>query len=133
MAEALQVASFLACIALVVLVACVIPILFQARRQLEHLTLAVQESKAKLDLLADDSQVLVRHVSHLAKRANQQLDGMDHVVQTVERWVGRADQLVNEVGLAIEPPVLSAVHKMSLVRAGMNGFMQVLLRGNHSN
>ena len=130
--EALQVALFAACAALVLLVACVVPILFQAHRRLEQLALAAGRSRAKLDLLADDSHELVRNLSRLADRATLQLDEIDSVVQTAKRWMGRADLLENAVGSTVEPPVFSAVRSMSLVRAGMNGFLRVLLHRKNS-
>ena len=130
LSAALQVALFLASIALIVLVACLIPTAFQARRHLEQLVLTVQQLKAKLEVLVEDSRELVRNVNDLSKRANQQMDDVHQVLRTVHHWTERADRLVNEVGSAIEPPVFSAVRNMNLLRTGVTGFLQALLHRN---
>jgi uncharacterized protein YoxC len=133
MSDALQVAMFVACASLTVLVACVLPIVFQARRRLRRLLLAVEQFKAELDPLVGETRELVQSVHNLGKQANRQLGDLHNVVRTVGNWAERADDLVNEVGSAIEPPVLTAVRNISIVRAGMNGFMRVLFHGNNSN
>ena len=131
MSAALQVALFLASIAFIVLVICLIPTAFQARRQLEHLVHTVGQMKVELGVLVADSRELVRNANDLSKRANQQMDDVNQVVRTVHRWTERADRLVNEVGSAVEPPVFAAVRNMNLFRTGVTGFLQALLHRNH--
>jgi hypothetical protein len=63
---------------------------------------------------------------------DQQLNDMDDVIATVGRWTGGGSP-GGEVGSAIEPPLFSAVRNVSLLRAGVNGFLQVLSHRNHSN
>ena len=133
MSTALQVALFVASVAFTVLVICLIPIVFQARRKVEQLVITAGELKEKLQALVEDSHEMVRNVTELSKRANEELDEVSHVVGTVRQWTERADQLVNEVGSAIEPPVPSIVRNMNLFRTGVSTFLQVLLHRNQHN
>jgi uncharacterized protein YoxC len=127
MSAALQVILFLASLAFIVLVGCIIFIAFQVLRQLQHLVLTVEQLKANMQVLLEDSRELVRNVNELAKRANQQMDDMGKVVRTVQQWTERGDRLVNEVGSAIEPPVFSLVQNLNLLRAAVTTFLKVLL------
>jgi len=133
MSDALQVAVFVACAALTVLVACLLPIIFQTRRRLGHVLRSVEQLKTELDPLVGETRELVRGVHNVGNQVNQQLSELHSVVHTIENWAVRVDHLMDEVGSAIEPPVLTAVRNISIVRAGVNGFFHVLLRGNHSN
>jgi uncharacterized protein YoxC len=133
MSAALQVALFVASLAFIVLVVCLIPIVFQARRKLEQLLAATEELKEKARALVEDSHEMVRNVTDLSKRANEELDEVGRVVQTVHQWTERADRLVNEVGSVIEPPVHSALRNMNLFRTGVTTFLQVLLHRNQHN
>ena len=126
MSTALQVALFLAALAIVALVVCVIPLVLQARRSLEHLALTMQELKANMQVLMQDSRELVRSVNELAQRANRQLDEAGHVVRTVRQWTDRADRIVNEVGAVLEPPVFGLVHTLNLFRTGLTAGLQAL-------
>ena len=133
MSAALQVALFVASVAFIVLVACLIPIAFQMRRKLEQLVIAAEELKGKAQALVEDSHEMVRNVTELSKRANEELDEVSRVVQTARQWTERVDRLVNEVGSAIEPPVHSMVRNMNLFRTGVTTFLQVLLHRNQHN
>ena len=55
MSAALQVALFVASVAFIVLVVCLIPIAFQMRRKLEQLVIAAEELKEKSQALVEDS------------------------------------------------------------------------------
>ena len=129
----LQAALFLASVAVIVLVACLIPFAFQARWQLQKLVLTAEQLKANLDGLVHDSGELVRNLDSLATRAGQQLDEVNQVVRTVHQWIQRADRLVNGVGAVIEPPVFSLSRKLSLFSVGASAFIRTLLRRNHHN
>jgi uncharacterized protein YoxC len=133
MSAALQVASFVASLAIVVLVVCLIPIIFQARRQLEQLVITAGELKEKALALVQDSHEMVQKVSELSKRANGELDEVSCMVQTARQWTERVDRLVNEVESAIEPPVHSVVRNISLFRTGVTTFLQVLSHRNQHN
>jgi uncharacterized protein YoxC len=133
MCTALQVALFVASVAFTVLVICLIPIVFQARRKLEQLVITAGELKEKVQVLVEDSHEMVRNVTQLSKRANEELDEVSRVVQTTRQWADRVDQLVNEVGSAIEPPVHSLVRNMNLFRTGIATFLQFLSHRNQHN
>lgn len=133
MSTALQVAVFVASLAFIVLAVCIIPVAFHLRRKLEQLVNTAGELKEKLQVLVEDSHEMVRNVTELSKRANQQLDEVSRVVHTARQWTERADQLVNEIGSAIEPPVHSLVRNMNLVRTGIATFLQVLSHRNQHN
>ena len=133
MTAAVQAALFVASLAFIALVGCLIPILFQAQRKLEQLVITHGELKEKLQVLVEDSHKMVRNVTELSQRVTEELDEVSRMVQTARRWTERVDRLVNEVGSAIEPPVHSAVRSMNLFRTGVTTFLQVLLHRNHHN
>ena len=126
----LQVALFLASLAFIVLVACLIPMAFEAKRHLEQMAIAVGQLKTDVNVLVHDSREFVQNVNALATRANQQMDDVHQVVRTVRQWTERADRLVSEVGTAIEPPVFSLVRNVNLVRVGVTSFLGALLTRN---
>jgi len=126
MSTALQVALFVASVLFILLAVCMMPIAFLAWRQLAHLAIIAGQMKADLYLLLQESRELVRNVNDLSKRANQQMDDVNKVVHIVEHWTERVDRIANEVSLAIEPPVLSVVRNMNLLRAGVSVFLRVL-------
>ena len=133
MSTALQVALFVAALTFIVLAICIIPVAFHLRRKLEQLVITHGQLKEKLQVLVDDSHEMVRNVTELSKRANEQLDEVSRVVQTTRQWTERVNRLVNEVGSAIEPPVHSLVRNMNLFRTGFATFLQVLSHRNQHN
>jgi len=127
MSAILEISFILASIAIVVLVACLLPVLFLASRQLKQLVLTAEKVKITLESLILDSRESVKNVKLLSERANLLLENVDHVVQIVHRWTERADLLVNELGSAIEPPMFSLVRKVNLVRTVVSTFLQRFL------
>jgi uncharacterized protein YoxC len=130
---ALQVALFLASITFIILALCLIPIAFHLRRKLEQLVITTADLKEKLHILVQDSHEMVRNVTQLSKRANEQLDEVGVVVQTVQEWTDRADKIVKEVGSVVEPPVHSLVRNANLLRTGIATFLQFLSHRNQQN
>jgi len=116
-----------------VLVACLVPVLFLARRQLKQLVLTAENMKIALESLIFDSRELVRNVRLLSERANLHLDNVGRMVDTVHQWTERADRLVDELGSVVEPPVLSLVRNMNLLRMGVTTFFQRLLHQDQEN
>jgi uncharacterized protein YoxC len=131
LSAALQVALILASVAIIGLVACLIPLALQARRQLDELALIAGQLKTNLDALIHDSRELVRNANELTTRASRQMDEVDQVVGTVRQWTERADQLVDQVGAVVEPSVFSLVRNMNLIRTGVTTFIQAFLHRNH--
>jgi len=126
MSTALQVALFVASVLFILLAVCMMPIAFLAWRQLAHLAIIAGQMKADLYLLLQESREMVRNANELSKRVNLQMDDVNKVVHIVEHWTERVDRIANEVSLAIEPPVLSVVRNMNLLRAGVTVFLRVL-------
>jgi uncharacterized protein YoxC len=133
MSIALQVALFLASVAIICLAVCIIAFGLEARRQLKELALAAQETKADVEILVQHSHELIRDVTDISKRVSQQLDEVEMVVRTVRQWTERVDRLVDEVGSAIEPPVFSAVRNLNAFRKGAAAFLQTLFHFNQHN
>src|SRR5882762_6641638 len=100
MSTTLQVALFITSVAGTVLILCLIPIVFRAWRQLEQMVKTSERLHEKIEVLIEDSRELVRHMTELAKRGNEQLDDVGQMVQTARQWTERANRLVDEVGSA---------------------------------
>jgi len=133
MSAVLEVALISASAAIVVLVACLVPVIFLARRQLKQLALTAENLKTNLESLMLDSRELVRNVRILSERANLHLENVGRVVHTVRQWTERADRIVDELGSVVEPPVLSFVRNMNLLRMGVTTFFQRLLHQDREN
>jgi hypothetical protein len=95
--------------------------------------IATEGMKLELDPLVVEVRDLVGRVHTVGTQAHEQLQELHNVVRTVTNWAERADHLVNEVGSAIEPPVLTATRTVNIVCAGMNGFVRVLMNGSNHN
>jgi uncharacterized protein YoxC len=133
MSIALQVALFLASLAIICRTVCLIVFGLEARRQLKQLALAAQETKAHVEILVEHSHELIRDVRDISKRVSQQLDEVETVVHTVRQWTERVDRLVDQVGSAIEPSVFSAVKNLNAFRKGATTFLQTLFHSNQTN
>jgi len=133
MSAALQVALFAASVLFVLLAACLPPVVFLIWRQLMHLSIVAERLEADLRLLMQDSRETLRNVNDFSRRANQQLDDVNKVIRIAEKWMERADRLVNEVGSSIEPPVYSAIRNVNLLRTGAAAFLNALWHHNQHN
>ena len=133
MSMALEIALFIASIAFIVMVVCIIPLAFQAVRWLESLVVSAEQLKANVQVLLQDSRDLVKNIDILSKQAQVQMDDVTKVVHTVQKWTDRADWLANEVATVIEPPVLAFVNKTKLFHLGLSTFIQVLFRIHNRN
>jgi uncharacterized protein YoxC len=127
MSTALQVALFLASLAIIVLVACSVPMAFLMRSHLNSLVRTAEQSKTDMQTLVQDSHELIRTVTDLSKRASRQLDEVDQMIATLHEWTERADHFVNKVGSVVEPPVFSIVRNLNILRSGARGFFYALL------
>ena len=127
----LQIALFLASVAVVIFVAFCIPAILQLRDHAARMTQTLAELKAEVSLLVQDSRKLLYNVNELSTRAHQQCDNVERVIQTVRGWTERADRVVEEVGSVLEPPVLTAARNALIVRKGIAKFFKVFLNRNH--
>jgi len=127
----LQIALFLASVAIVLFVACCIPAILQLRKHAERMTQTLAELKAEVSLLVQDSRKMLHSVNELSTRAHQQCDDVEHVIQTVRGWTERVDRVVEEVGSVLEPPILTAARNAQIFRKGIAKFFETFLNRNH--
>ena len=116
MSPALQVALFLACMAVVCLVSVLIPLSILLYLQVKRIARQMDEVKSDLEEMIRDSRTMVQNISRLSAHANQQLDELDKIVGVARKWSEHADYLVEEVGSAIELPVLKALRTIKMLR-----------------
>src|SRR4029077_5693093 len=106
MSSALQVGLFLACMAVVCIVSLLIPLSILFYLQVKRIARQMDEVKSILEELIKDSRTMVQNISRLSTHANQQLDELDKIVGVARKWSERADCFVEEVGSAVDLPVL---------------------------
>jgi uncharacterized protein YoxC len=133
MSMPLQIALFLASIAIVIFVAFCIPSMLQLRKHAERMTQTLAELKAETSLLVQDSRKVLHNVNELSTRAHQQCDDVEQVIQTVRGWTERVDRVVEEVGSVLEPPILTAARNAQIFRKGVAKFFETFLNRNHHN
>ena len=131
MSAVLQVALLLASVAIVVFVAFCIPAVLQLRKHAARITQTLEELKAEVSVLVEDSRTVLRSVNELSTRANQQCDDVEQVIHTVRGWTERADHVVQEVGSAVEPPVLAAARNIQIFYKVISKFFETFLNRNH--
>jgi uncharacterized protein YoxC len=131
MSMSLQIALFLASVAVVIFVAFCIPFMLQLRKHAERMTQTLAELKAEISQVVQDSRKLLHSVNELSTRANQQWDDVERVIQTVRDWTERVDRVVEEVGAAVEPPILTAARNAQIFRKGIAKFFETFLNRNH--
>ena len=127
---ALQIALLVAAVAFVALVACLIPVVFRAQRQLEKLVLTVQEARADLDALVEESRGLVRNVNALVTRVSDGMEDVHEVVSAVHTWKKRVDRVVNAIGMIVEPSVFALAKNVSFLRMGVTATLRALSHNN---
>ena len=127
----LQIALFLASVAIVIFVAFCIPAILQLRNHAARLTQTLAELKAEVSLLVQDSRRLLHNVNELSTRATRQCDDVERVIQTVRGWTERVDRVVEEVGSDLEPPVLTAARNALIFRKGIAKFFEIFLNRTH--
>jgi len=130
---ALQAALYVASFAVVVSAVVLVGVLFHFRRQLERLVGAVEELKAEMTPLAQETRVVVARLRDLSERAQEQWKEVEGIIDTARRWSGRADRLVEEIGDAVEPPIVAAARGIRRLRRGLEVFTTVLLNRTARN
>jgi len=131
MSAVLQVALFFASVAVVIFVAFCIPAMFQLRKHTERMSQTLAELKTEVSVLVQESRTLLRSVSELSARANQQCDDVEQVIHTVRVWTERVDRVVEEVGSVLEPPILTVARNAQIFRKGIAKFFETFLNRNH--
>src|SRR5271154_6798958 len=115
MSPALQVALFLACMAVVCLVSVLIPLSILLYLQVKRIARQMDEAKSNMEEMIKDSRTMVQNISHLSTHANQQLDELDKIVGVSRKWSEQADYFVGEVGSAVELPVLKVLRTVKML------------------
>lgn len=128
---ALQIALFLASLAVVALVVALIPLFIQIRKNMERATQQLEDLKTDVQLLVQDTRTLVRNVNELSTRAHQQMDEVQKVVSVVRGWSERANRIVEQVGAAVEPPLLTIARNINFFRTGLSVFLNAILHRNN--
>ena len=131
MAMPLQIALFLASIAVVIFVAFCIPVIVQMRKHADRMAQALAELKAEVSVLVQDSRKVLNNVNELSLRAYEQCDDVEQVLQTVRGWTERVDRVVEEVGIAVEPPILAVARNVQVLYKGVTKFIQAFSNRNH--
>jgi uncharacterized protein YoxC len=127
----LQIALFLASVAIVLFVAYCIPAMLQLRKHATRMTQTLVELKTEVSLLVQDSRKMLHSVNELSTRAHQQCDDVEHVIQTVRGWTDRVDRVVEEVGSVLEQPIVTAARNAWVFRKGIAKFFETFLNRNH--
>src|SRR5579859_3050548 len=131
MSVPLQIALFLASVAVVIFVAYCIPAIIQLRKHAAQMAQTLEELKAEVSLLVRDSREMVHSVNELSTRAHRQWDDVDRVIQTVRVWTERVDRVVEGVGSVLEPPILKVARNALIFRKGIAKFLETFLNRNH--
>ena len=131
MSNALQVALFLASVAVVVFVAFIIPAIVSLCQRASFAARQLEEVKSDLKLLIQDTRAVVQRVNELTDRAHQQMDEVDRVVRTARGWSDRADRIVGEVGDIVEAPIFTVARVIGIVQEGLHSFLNAVTNRNH--
>ena len=123
----LQIVLFIAALAVIVLVACILPIAFKMRLISEDMVCAIKEFKEDVHFIKEQAEVLMQNLDELSRRATCQMDDVTQIIRTARQWTERADRIVEQV----EPPVFAMARNLNLMRAGVGKFLQVFLHSNH--
>lgn len=115
MSPALQVALFLASMAVFCLVLLLIPLSILFYLQVKRIARQMDETKLDLKAMIQDFRTMVQDISRLSAHANQQLDELDKIVGMAGKWSEQADYFVEEVGSVVKLPVLKAVRAVKML------------------
>ena len=115
MSPALQVALFLASMAVFCLVLLLIPLSILFYLQVKRIARQMDEAKSDLKAMIQDFRTMVQDISRLSAHANQQLDELDKIVGMAGKWSEQADYFVEEVGSVVKLPVLKALRTVKML------------------
>lgn len=105
MSNTVQSALLVACVAVTLLVAWLIPLslllFFQVRRAARQMA----EVQADLQGLIHDARQLLQNVFLLSQRANQHLEEVDKVLDVVRSWSERTSHPLEEIAHAVQVPL----------------------------
>ena len=128
----LQIALFVAAVAIVVFVVFCIPVAIRLCQHADRMAQTLAELKVEMSLLMQDSRNVLANLNELSRRAHAQCDDVEQVIQTVRGWTERVDYVVEEVGAVLEPPILTVVRNAQIIRKGITKLFQMFLNRNHN-
>ncbi len=121
---ALQAALYAGSIASIVLVAMVIAMLLQFHRQIERVVRAVEDLKAEVKPLAQETRVVVENLRDLSERVHRQWVEVEGILERARSWWQRAGHLVQGISCVMAPPIIAARHNIHILRRGLEGFVR---------
>jgi uncharacterized protein YoxC len=114
MSAALQIALFVATVAVALFVFLMIPSTILLYRRAIGFSRHLEELNTELKGLVQDSRTMVQNISVVTSHVNEQLDELDRIVGIITRWSERADHVVEEVGSTVEVPLLKVKHSIKV-------------------
>ena len=121
---ALQAALYVGSIAFIALVAVLIAMLLQFRRQIERVVQAVEDVKAQVKPLAQETRVVVENLRDLSARVDRQWVEVERIIETARSWWQRADYLVEGISSVMAPPIVAARRNVHILRIGLEAFVR---------
>ncbi|MFO0773228.1 MAG: DUF948 domain-containing protein [Nitrospiraceae bacterium] len=118
----LEIAAMVGALALVVLVACAIPVLMQVRRTATTLDRILAQVEVELPTLVDEVRTAAQNVNLLADRAK---GGVDQATSFLHA-VGKVGDTVQRVGSLVGGPRTSMVGTAMSVLAGVRAASQAV-------
>ena len=131
MSNTLQVALFLASLAIVVFVVFFIPIFIMMCSQLARVVRQIEDLRTEVKLLVRDSQTMVQNINNLTSHARQQMEDVDKAVHAVRSWTARANRIVEEIGDVVEAPILTATRFITVLHKALTGFAESRAKKDH--
>lgn len=111
----------LATVTLIVLLVMLIRLAGYARKRIDVLAQAADETKIRLDVVLADTRELIRNVTAVSARVQTNLDEAERMLHTVRIWT---DRIVDEVGSVIEPPIQAMARINGLLKTGAGAFIK---------
>lgn len=122
---ALQAALYVGSISITLLVAVLIVQLLRFRRQTERVVRAVEELKAEVDPLVQETRIVVESLKDLSARAQRQWIEVEEIIDTAQNWTQRVNHLVEGIG-SVMPPIAAAILNIRILRKGLKTFVRAL-------
>ena len=123
---ALQAALYAGSAAIIALVAVLTVVLFQVRRQIERVVQAVEELKAEVNPLVQETRVVVEQLRDLSWRVQGQWMEVERIVDTARSWSRRVNRLVAGVGSVVELRILAESFNLRALGKGLGTFVRAL-------
>jgi len=129
----LQIALTLASFAVILVSACLIPVLLQVSRHMEKMSANVEEVKNKVNILLDDTRELVQNVNELSRQINSRVSDAGEMLDVAREWASRTNTLVSGLSSTIELPFASVFRKVKLLQMGATTFFRTLFHPKTQN